>query len=144
MMKYSVKIADRTFEVEIEDINARPVLARVDGSPVEITLQDEPARTLVAASEAVTALPRGTALHQMSGSSMLSPLPGTVTEVFVKPGEQVEAGKVLLVIEAMKMKNSIRSVRSGTLGAVLVSPGESVAHRQPLVNFADAGDASWI
>jgi biotin carboxyl carrier protein len=143
-MRYSVKIADRTFEVEIEDLNARPVLARVDGQPIELTPQGAPAQPVIAASEAVTALPRGTALHQMSGSSMLSPLPGTVTEVFVKPGEQVEAGKVLLVIEAMKMKNSIRSVRSGTVGAVLVSPGQSVAHGQPLVSFADAGEASWI
>jgi biotin carboxyl carrier protein len=143
-MRYSVKIADRTFEVEIEDLNARPVLARVDGQRIELTPQGAPTQPVIAGSEAVTALPHGTALHQMSGSSMLSPLPGTVTEVFVKPGEQVETGKVLLVIEAMKMKNSIRSVRSGTVGAVLVSPGQSVAHRQPLVSFADAGEASWI
>lgn len=143
-MKYSVKIADHTFEVEIDDINARPVVARVNGNRVEITPEGGPPQPGSQIADAVGALPRGTALRQMSGNSMLSPLPGTVTEIFIKPGEQVEAGQVLLVIEAMKMKNSIRSVRSGMVGEVLVSAGQSVAHKQPLLNFADSGEASWI
>jgi biotin carboxyl carrier protein len=75
---------------------------------------------------------------------MVAPLPGTVIELFVKAGDQVETGQVLLIIEAMKMKNSIRSTRSGTVGEVLVSAGQSVAHKQPLLQFADSGEASWI
>jgi len=66
---------------------------------------------------------------------MTAPLPGTVTEVFVKAGDQIEAGQVILVIEAMKMKNSIRSIRAGRIAEVLVSPGQTVAHKQILVRF---------
>jgi biotin carboxyl carrier protein len=68
---------------------------------------------------------------------MTSPLPGTVTEVFIKEGEQVEAGHVALVIEAMKMKNSIRTTRAGKVSAVLVAAGETVTHKQPLIEFSE-------
>jgi pyruvate carboxylase subunit B len=80
----------------------------------------------------------------LSGNTQTAPLPGTVIEVFVKAGDKVEAGQVILVIEAMKMKNSIRSVYSGTVGEVFVSKGQSVAHKQVLIKFADLGEASWI
>ena len=56
----------------------------------------------------------------------------------------METGQVLVIIEAMKMKNSIRSVYSGMVSEVLVSAGQSVAHKQALVKFADIGEASWI
>jgi pyruvate carboxylase subunit B len=80
----------------------------------------------------------------MSGNTQTAPLPGTVVEVFVKAGDKVEAGQVILVIEAMKMKNSIRSVYSGTISEVLVSAGQSVAHKQPLTKFTDLGDTAWM
>jgi biotin carboxyl carrier protein len=149
-MKYSVKIANQSFDVEIDDINARPVVARVDGEVFEILAEREvvsaggqAAESPKPAATPVT-LPRGSASQQMSGSDMVAPLPGTVTEVFVKPGDTIESGQVVLIIDAMKMKNSIRSVRSGTIGQVLVSAGQSVAHKQPLIRFADSGEASWI
>ena len=80
----------------------------------------------------------------LSGNIQTSPLPGTVIEIFVKPGDKVEAGQVIVIIEAMKMKNSIRSVYSGTIGEVLVSAGQSVAHKQALIKFAEMGEAAWI
>ena len=55
----------------------------------------------------------------------------------------MEAGQVILIMEAMKMKNSIRSVCSGTIGEVLVSAGQTVAHKQALVKFAEMATA-WI
>ena len=62
-------------------------------------------------------------------------MPGTVIEIFVKPGDQIESGQVVLVIEAMKMKNSIRSTREGKVSAVLVSAGQTVTHKQILLEF---------
>jgi len=147
-MKYSVKVEDQTFEVEIEDINARPVLARVGDQVFEIlpdnTSAREAPKTELSARPAVSLLPVGARSQSMSGNDMVAPLPGTVIEVFVKPGDRIETGQVVLIIEAMKMKNSIRAVRSGTVGQVLVSSGHSVAHKQPLISFADSGEASWI
>ena len=70
-----------------------------------------------------------------NSSEMTAPLPGTVIEVFVKPGDIIESGQVIVIIEAMKMKNSIRSTRSGKIAEVLVTPMQTVAHKQPLVRF---------
>ena len=80
----------------------------------------------------------------MSGNTLTAPLPGTVIEVFIKAGDKVETGQVVLVIEAMKMKNSIRSTHSGMVQDVLVSVGQSVAHKQALLKFAELGEASWM
>jgi Acetyl/propionyl-CoA carboxylase, alpha subunit len=58
-----------------------------------------------------------------------------VIEIKVKAGAQVKSGEPLLVLEAMKMKNIIRSGRDGTIAEVLVSAGDQVRHNQPLFRF---------
>jgi len=57
---------------------------------------------------------------------IVAPMPGKVVRLLVKPGEQVEAGKGLLVVEAMKMQNEIRSPKSGTVERVLATEGQNV------------------
>ena len=145
-MKYQITVENQTFEVEIEDINARPIVARVDGQAFEVQPENgtQPKVQTDAVRPAAAPLPVGSASQHMNGNDLVAPLPGTVTEVFVKPGEKIETGHVVLIIEAMKMKNSIRAVRSGVVGEVLVSAGQSVAHKQALIRFADSGEAAWI
>jgi biotin carboxyl carrier protein len=138
-MQYNVKIEDKTYTVEIEDLNARPVRAKVDGEVFEVFPDagslPSPVKVPLAAQKRGGAENPPPARADSSSNGLLSPLPGTVTEVFVRTGDVVEAGATLLVIEAMKMKNSIRSVRAGKIGAVLVQAGQSVAHKQTLVEF---------
>lgn len=139
-MKYIVKVADKQYEVEIDDICARPVIARVDGQEFQVNPEVE---EIQAAPKEVKEFkpgdaPKPLSTPSISASEMTAPLPGVVTEVFVKPGEAVEMGHVILIIEAMKMKNSIRSTRAGTIAEVLVNPGQTVAHKQVLVKFVDA------
>jgi biotin carboxyl carrier protein len=156
-MKYNVKIGEKTYSVEIEDINARPVIARVDGERVEVIPENgqraqvqkesgekRPIVELKSYYPSLPSTPSPAPNPALSGNTLTAPLPGTVVEIFVKVGEKVEAGQVLLVIEAMKMKNSIRSTWSGTVGEVLVNKGQTVAHKQALVKFADLGEAAWI
>src|SRR5512138_2000712 len=134
-MKYVVKVADKSYEVEIEDIHARPVIARVDGQEFAVTPAETARR---AAPQDASQFKPGELSTGISSIELTAPLPGTVLEVFVKPGEYVEMGQVVLVIEAMKMKNSIRSTRAGTIAEVLVSAGQTVAHKQVLVKFQDS------
>lgn len=138
-MKYVVSIADKKYEVEIEDICARPVIARVDGQEFKVSPESSVAQ---AAPKEMKEFKPEEAPKPLSGSGisateLTAPLPGTVIEIFVKPGDVIEMGQVVLVIEAMKMKNSIRATRAGTVGEVLVSAGQTVAHKQVLVKFAD-------
>jgi biotin carboxyl carrier protein len=64
---------------------------------------------------------------------LTSPMTGVVREVHVSPGDEVEAGAVVVVIEAMKMQNEVRSRRAGTVNAVYVSVGQRVEQGTPLV-----------
>lgn len=138
-MKYIVKVADKSYEVEIEDIHARPVVALVDGQKFEVNPENGIKPALPRETQEFKKVEFSKAPSSpMAGSTELTaPLPGTVIEVFVKSGEHIESGQVVLVIEAMKMKNSIRSTRAGKIAEVLVSAGETVAHKQALVKFAD-------
>jgi glutaconyl-CoA decarboxylase len=156
-MKYNVRIGEKTYNVEIEDINALPVVVRVDGERVEVMpengghpqiTREAGEKRNIAETKPLTLSPSSVVSPSpnpaLSGNTITAPLPGTVVEIFVKAGEKVEAGQVVLVIEAMKMKNSIRSMWSGTIGDVLVSTGQAVAHKQAMVKFADLGEASWM
>ncbi len=55
-----------------------------------------------------------------------APIPGLITRVLVSPGELVELGQPLLVLEAMKMENEIRAPRTGRVAQIHVAPGQSV------------------
>ena len=64
---------------------------------------------------------------------LTSPMTGVVREVHVSPGDEVEAGAVVVVIEAMKMQNEVRCRHAGTVKAVYVSVGQRVEQGTPLV-----------
>ncbi len=64
---------------------------------------------------------------------LTSPMAGVVQEVLVEPGDEVEAGQVVIVIEAMKMQNDLRARRAGTVKAVYVSVGQRVDQAAPLL-----------
>ena len=53
-------------------------------------------------------------------------MPGKIIRLLVKPGDQVEAGEGLLVVEAMKMQNEVRSPKSGRVERLLVAEGTAV------------------
>ncbi len=147
-MKVVVKVGDRVFEVDIENTSARPIVAMVEGERFEVW-PENPTQSLTGsestsqsgvsrlASSTVEKIQSSAAIGNLSGKTMTSPLPGTVTEVFIRAGDQVESGHVALVIEAMKMKNSIRTTRAGKISAVLVNAGETVTHKQPLIEFSE-------
>ncbi len=136
-MKYVVKVADKSYEVEIEDIHARPVIARVDGQEFKVIPEDRGKLAIQRKASEPSDLPKHPAASGINTNELTAPLPGVVTEVFVKPGETIEMGQVVLIIEAMKMKNSIRSTCAGTIAEVLVSAGQTVTHKQVLVKFVD-------
>lgn len=64
---------------------------------------------------------------------LTSPMSGIVQEVHVAPGDEVQAGDVAVVIEAMKMQNELRARRAGTVKAVYVSVGQRVEQGTPVM-----------
>jgi pyruvate/oxaloacetate carboxyltransferase len=71
----------------------------------------------------------------ITGKVVEAPLPGNILQVFVRPGDVVKCGQELLILEAMKMENSIFSDYSGTVKRVLTSVGSSVNAGENLVEI---------
>jgi len=72
---------------------------------------------------------------QPSAGRLEAPMPGRVIQVRVSQGQRVRRGDELLVIEAMKMENSIRAPRDGVVGALLARIGDRVAPGVPLIEL---------
>jgi len=66
---------------------------------------------------------------------VISPMPGLLTELEVKVGQEVKAGEKVAVIEAMKMENVLRADADARVKALLAKPGDSLAVDQPIVEF---------
>ena len=69
---------------------------------------------------------KGGAADGQSALTLVAPLPGRIVNVAVRPGDHVEKGDTLLVIEAMKMENEFKAGAAGTIAEVRVEPGQAV------------------
>jgi biotin carboxyl carrier protein len=143
-MKMKVTIDNLVYSVEIEDVHARPVIALVEGERVEVWPEEEsvahkqaqPETPLVSAPEPISpsATPSFTSGNQHP-NQVLAPLPGVIVAVLVKSGDQVARGQELCTLEAMKMKNAIKSSREGIIDTIAVNIGDQVNHGQMLMSF---------
>ncbi len=153
-MKYKVKVDNKLYEVELHDLHAQPIIALVNGEPVEVWLESEmgvkPYFAQPDLAYQIGKTPATDASSQVSPltlpgpkklesdtNQILAPIPGVIISVLVHPGDEVSHGQALCVLEAMKMKNTIRSPRAGTINKVNVLPGQSVQHRDVLVEFSE-------
>ena len=150
-MRLKVKVNNQVFDVEIKDLSARPVVALVDGQAFEVWPDQEtrpaqfsapaaaalgPAPTSSASPQPAAAAPKPAAPGSVDKArSVIAPIPGVIVTIAVKAGDSVESGKELCVLEAMKMKNSIRATRSGRITSVRVAVGEQVKSGQVLMEF---------
>jgi propionyl-CoA carboxylase alpha chain len=66
---------------------------------------------------------------------LVSPMPGLLTEVAVKTGDEIRAGEKLAVIEAMKMQNILKAENDCVVAEILAKPGDSLSVDQPVIKF---------
>lgn len=76
---------------------------------------------------------RGAGVESAGPKQVQAPMPGKVIAVLVAVGDRVEAGRGLVVVEAMKMQNEIPAPKSGVVKQVQVAAGDTVEHGQTLV-----------
>ena len=91
----------------------------------QVQVQDERARRLNQARK-LPALPEGEL-------AITAPIPGLVVKVLINVGDPVEEEQPLVILEAMKMENEIRSMRAGVVRSILVTPGQRVEQNAVLV-----------
>ena len=70
-----------------------------------------------------------------SGASLKSGMPGKITKIFVKPGDQLKEGDPILIMEAMKMENEMRASGEVTVREILVAEGDTVESGAELVTY---------
>ena len=128
-MKYKVTLNNRVYEVEVE-MGQAMLIDEYDAVPPAAPA----APTAVPAAPAAPAAVPAAALA--SGEVVKSPMPGNILKINVAPGQKVEEGDVLIVLEAMKMENEIVATKSGTVAQVAVSKGAVVETGAPLVVIA--------
>ena len=73
-------------------------------------------------------------------ADITAPMPGKICEVKVATGDTVAADQEIVVLEAMKMKNSIRANRDGLIKKIFISTGDHVRQSQILMEFESEAD----
>lgn len=162
-MRYYVTIGERTFEVTLDDegmavdgARVQADLRPVPGTPMHHLLLDGQSYLLHAASgragewvlhangaryDTEVVDERTRAIRALTSSAagprgpkpVRAPMPGLVVRLLVEPGQRVEAGQGVAIVEAMKMENELRAPRAGTVAAVNVAEGQSVDAHAVLV-----------
>lgn len=140
MKEYKYKINGNKYTVAIGDIEDNVAQVEVNGVPYKVEL-DRPAAApvKVAATKPAprpAAGPKPAARPAATGKgSVVSPLPGVIVAINVKVGDTVKASDTVVILEAMKMENSIRAGRDGKVTAINVNPGDSVLEGATLITL---------
>ena len=113
---YSLLIGGVSYVADVADRDGRCVV-EVGGELYEINVEEQ-TRHIIRT--------RGGAGAGPGSRTLTAPLPGKISRVAVRPGDAVNAGDILLVIEAMKMENEFRAGAAGTVAEVRVAVGEAV------------------
>lgn len=134
MKKYNIKVNGTTYEVEVEEEkgNDAPVVSPIvrPAPAVPAPTAPTPAPAPAAPKETAAAAPIAA-----GAQTITAPMPGTVLEVKVVPGQAVKAGDILIILEAMKMENEILAPSDGTIDTVQTTKGTSVNASDILVTI---------
>ncbi|MCC8243170.1 acetyl/propionyl/methylcrotonyl-CoA carboxylase subunit alpha [Saccharothrix luteola] len=130
-----------------EEPSRRRLAVEVNGRRVEVSLPADFTTLVDGAAPAVTPAnqPRATARKRtggmtlVSGDAIVAPMQGTVVKVAVSEGQQVEAGDLVLVLEAMKMENPVTAHKAGVITGLTAEPGASVTRGTVLAQLG-SGD----
>jgi biotin carboxyl carrier protein len=140
MKQFKFTINDTLYQVTVNKIENTVAEVEVNGISYKV-LMDKPVTKQVVTykrpAQALTTEPTVKELTRPVGSAssyvVRAPLPGMILSIVCQVGDKVKKGQNLLILEAMKMENSIPADHDGTVSAIKVKQGESVMENADLV-----------
>jgi glutaconyl-CoA/methylmalonyl-CoA decarboxylase subunit gamma len=165
MRRYTLEVGGKPYVVDVQEVTADRYRVEVEGQEYEVRLsgdedltearitpeivparaaaphppQTAPATRPVAPSPASPPAPLGpppSTDGQIVGA-LTAPMPGKILSVEVKQGERVSRGQTVVILEAMKMKNAIKSPYDGVVLEIMVRAEQSVAFGDPLAQLGE-------
>lgn len=151
MPAFDVTVQGKTYHVEIPNPAVNPLEISVDGEVFQVKIEGSqvsaaasqwpaepprvapeppplPAPPHVAIARPAGPIPVSSKTGGAGGKDMIAPMPGTILSVEAAVGETINPGDVICVLEAMKMKNPIRSTYAGIVESVPITAGQTVAY----------------
>jgi len=144
-MKYNISVKEQAFEIEVGEIRQGMARVNVNGTDYDVKINHDPvaappqpvmpAATLPHRTPAASAAPSQRAMTAppapapevlSGGNAVKAPMPGLILDVQVKIGDSVKAGQTVIIMEAMKMENSITVKIDGTVKEIHVQKGAQV------------------
>ena len=154
MRRYTVRINETDHVIDVQELSADTFTVLLeDGKSLDVVLADhqelaaaaitpelEVGRTASAPAGAVRPERTAPAAARRSGppgggGNLTAPMPGVINKVEVAVGASVTVGQTLVVLEAMKMMNELKSQRDGQVAAIRVKAGDQVKYGDVLVEF---------
>ena len=129
---FNVFVDDEYYAVDVEEVGGAPVITSIAPAPAStprpsvVPPPPPKAAPAPAAAPQTAPAPSKAAAVPTGGTTIEAPMPGMIIRYEVKEGDSVKEGDVVLVLEAMKMENSITTPVSGTIKKINFKDGESV------------------
>ncbi len=129
MKKFIIRVNGKAYDVEVEEIGCDLDSAKPEHRPLPGDRPKSGPKLQPPAISEPTEAPE-------SKNKILAPMAGTIVKIFIKAGDVVESGDVLLVLEAMKMENDVVASVTGTIASVSVEEGNIINAGDVLVTLA--------
>jgi biotin carboxyl carrier protein len=130
LRRFRVRVNGKEYDVEIEELSSQTRVQQTVSETPEAPVAARKTEPVKKVEEAKRSEPqveeRPSQSDSTGGTNVVSPMSGTILEVFVSVGDSVNVGQKLVILEAMKMENSILAESSGTVQQVKVRKGDNI------------------
>ena len=119
----------RKFTIVVNGMEYKVAVKRVTRTLYKVRLGDKVTDVLIREDKVTVAKPKVEAEKKpevVEGEAVKAMLPGVVTKILVKEGDSVKAGETIMILEAMKMENEVKSPKDGVIKQILVKEGDRV------------------
>ena len=126
---YHLISGNKSYHVELvkADYKAKELTIKVENEQFDLQVKDQ--MDLLLEKMGISTMANSTI------AEVKAPMPGLILDVLVKPGQEVKKGDQLMILEAMKMENVLKSQGEGVISSIKVAKGDSVEKNQVLIKF---------